>query len=142
MKSTFLTTAALSLALIAPLSAQDAKPSPQSTAPAVKVETPKAPVAKVEPKVEAAKPGVSAAKTDAAKPAAAAKAQPKPAAPAKIVDLNTASQKELIALPKIGKVRSKAIIAGRPYKSVDDLVARKVLPKTVVEAIKDKIVVK
>ena len=37
------------------------------------------------------------------------------------MNLNTASQAELEALPGIGPALAKAIIAGRPYRSVDDL---------------------
>ena len=34
---------------------------------------------------------------------------------------NTATQAELEALPGVGPVIAKRIIAGRPYRSVDDL---------------------
>jgi hypothetical protein len=37
------------------------------------------------------------------------------------VDLNTASEKELDALPGVGPVTVKKIISNRPYSSVDDL---------------------
>jgi competence protein ComEA len=38
-----------------------------------------------------------------------------------LVDLNSASQKELEALPGVGSATSKKIVANRPYKSVDEL---------------------
>jgi len=38
-----------------------------------------------------------------------------------LVDINNASQKELEALPSIGASTAKKIVAGRPYKSVDEL---------------------
>lgn len=37
------------------------------------------------------------------------------------IDVNTASEAELMRLPKVGPVLAKAIAAARPFKSVDDL---------------------
>ncbi len=58
----------------------------------------------------------------------------------KILDLNTASQPELEALPEIGKTSAKKIIAGRPYASVDDL-AKAGLPAKTVAALKPLVTV-
>jgi competence protein ComEA len=59
--------------------------------------------------------GPGATSVQAAKKAATQKAI------AGIVDINNASQKELEALPSVGAATAKKIIAGRPYKSVDEL---------------------
>ncbi len=43
------------------------------------------------------------------------------------------------SLPGIGPVRAKAIIAGRPYEDLQDLVKKKVLTPGVLAGIKDRI---
>lgn len=74
---------------------------------------------------------------DAKKPAAAA---PKKAEV--LMDINTASEKELATLPGIGEARSKAIIKGRPYKGKNELLDKKIVPEGVYNGIKDKIIAK
>jgi competence protein ComEA len=68
---------------------------------------------------------------EAPSPGEAPKKQVKAAEPAKIIDLNTASQQELESLPDIGKSSARKIIAGRPYSSVDDLAKSGLNAKTV-----------
>jgi DNA uptake protein ComE-like DNA-binding protein len=56
------------------------------------------------------------------------------------LDLNTASEQELDGLPGIGPILAKKILAGRPYKSKDELVRRKILPQSAYDAIKDHVI--
>lgn len=59
-----------------------------------------------------------AAPVGASQAAAAKSAAKAPAAP---VNVNTASEADLVALPGIGPATARKIIAGRPYASVSDL---------------------
>jgi competence protein ComEA len=74
---------------------------------------------------------------------AGAKAKAKPAgttqpnAKSEKVNLNTAEAAELEDLPGVGPAHAKAIIAGRPFKSVDDLERVKGLGKARIDALKD-----
>jgi competence protein ComEA len=57
-----------------------------------------------------------------------------------LVDINSASAAELDKLPGIGPARAKAIISHRPYNGKDDLAQRKIIPQSVYDQIKDKII--
>ena len=87
-----------------------------------------------------------------AAPAAHLPAHPSPAAsrattnatpaPAslELVDVNTADEKTLDALPGVGPARAKAIIANRPYTDKQQLVEKKALPATVFASIQNRVV--
>jgi competence protein ComEA len=89
---------------------------------------------------------VQPAAPEKAAPAPAAKsAKPKPApkaAPATLIDINTASEEELRSLKGVGDVRAAAIIKNRPYKGKDELVQKKIIPQAVYDGVKDKIIAK
>ena len=82
-----------------------------------------------------------AAKADA-KPAAVPTAAAAADAKKEPMDINTATEKELASLPKIGEARAKAIVKGRPYNGKDDLINKKVIPQDAYDAIKDLIIAK
>jgi len=71
--------------------------------------------------------------------AAPAKAAPTKA-PASTVNLNTASESELVALPGVGPATAKKIIAGRPYTSIADL-AKAGVPKNTIQKIMSMVTV-
>ena len=56
-----------------------------------------------------------------------------------IIYINSASTEELESLWGVGEARAKAIINGRPYSSIEDLVTKKILPKNVVEKNKNRL---
>lgn len=57
------------------------------------------------------------------------------------ININTASASQLDSLWGVGEARAKAIIAGRPYQAVEELVKRKIIPQNVFEKIKNEITV-
>src|SRR6187549_2480023 len=59
---------------------------------------------------------------------------------AEMMDINSASEKELATLKGIGDVRAKAIVKHRPYKGKDELVQKKVIPEGVYDDIKEQII--
>jgi competence protein ComEA len=83
-----------------------------------------------------ATPAKDAKKPDAMAPAKADAKKPT------LMDINSASPKDLATLPGIGEARALAIVKGRPYKGKDDLVQKKILTQKVYDGIKDLIIAK
>ena len=76
-------------------------------------------------------------KTD--KPAATEK---KAADKKELMDINSATAKELQTLPGIGEAYSKKIIDGRPYRGKNELLDKKIIPAATYSKIKDQIIAK
>ncbi len=58
-----------------------------------------------------------------------------------LINLNLASASELDKLSGVGPTTAQKIIAGRPYQSVDELLSKKIVGKSVFEKIKDQITI-
>lgn len=55
------------------------------------------------------------------------------------VNINTASESDLDAIPQIGPKRAKSIIAHRPYSSPADLVSKKAIGQGIFDKIKSHV---
>jgi competence protein ComEA len=67
------------------------------------------------------------------------KAASQSAASGEKLDINSATQEQLDALPGIGEAYSKKIIDGRPYASKRELLSKHIVPKATYAKIKDEI---
>lgn len=91
--------------------------------------------------VASAQEPVAPPKPDSAqaqKPGAMADTGMKKAAEVAVVDVNTATQAQLEAIPALKPYADK-IIKGRPYTSIDQLEEKKILPKDVFGATKSQL---
>ena len=83
-----------------------------------------------------ASPVLAQVKAPAAKPDKPAATKKEP------LDINSASEEQLKAIPGIGDAYAKKIVDGRPYKGKDELVQKKVVPQGTYDKIKDRIIAK
>jgi competence protein ComEA len=120
MKTTATLMAALALALVG--TAWAATPAPSAAAPA---------------------PAASSVNPHGGPMGSMTKAKPKaapPMAPAKLVDINSASKSELKTLPGIGDAEADKIIKNRPYLSKTELVGKGVLPEGPYLSLRHKVI--
>lgn len=61
-------------------------------------------------------------------------------AKAELIDINSATEAQLKALPGIGDAYARKIVAGRPYARKDQLKAKAIIPAATYDKIQDQIV--
>jgi competence protein ComEA len=56
------------------------------------------------------------------------------------IDINSATKDELMTLSGIGDATAQKIVDNRPYRAKNELVTKKIVPKSTYEKIKDQII--
>jgi competence protein ComEA len=92
------------------------------------------------PKPETPKPAPPM--KEASQPLQKEKKEKKEKARDELLNLNTATREQLIALPSIGEAYADKVIAGRPYKMKSELVSRKIVPPAKYKKFSAKVIAK